>query len=186
MRTTRRARHPLPRATVGVLSWHFTRSATTHALEIERATMAVLPGVARVPLAWAYAMINHVGLHVINTLADPTALAKHVDSTVAAMTAIRRSAITRADRRARVSLQISLGVEALDRGRLDEAVELLTVAVPGIDSIGDTGLRAYARMRLGRALVKAGRAPDAERFLLAARERVTHRASRTSAEGSRD
>lgn len=183
VRTAKGARlHPFARAygsAVLSLALHEIGDDSS-ALELERASMRdpswALPGFR---VIWASAMISHASLRVLNRLPDPTALAQHVDSTVAAMTAIRRSAIPRADLRARVSLLIGLGVEALDRGRLDEAVELLTSAVLRVDSTRDTGIQAYGRMRLGRALVKAGRAPDAERFLLAARDlgdsaRITH------------
>lgn len=172
-RALKRSRlHPAPRAlrSAALANALHEIGDDSGAMELERAVMRdpswALPGFRTV---WASQIENHARLRVLSRLPDPTVLGRHVDSTLAMITAIRRSALEAGDQRARLSIQVSLGVEALDRGRLGEAVTLLNAAVPLADSIDDTGLRTYLRMRLGRALVKAGQSPDAERILLAAR-----------------
>ena len=140
------------------------------ALEIERAVVRdpawAYPGFR---IAWASSMTNHSSLRVLNRGAPDPALLRHVDSMVLAVNTVRRSALSLGDLEARLSVVATMGVEALDRGRLEEAVQLLSSSVPMADSVGDQGWRSYVRMRFGRALVKAGRAPEAEKVLMEAR-----------------
>ncbi len=170
---TRSRAHPLLRASMLAGLAHSLHEVgdDSGALALERAVMRdpawALPGFR---VAWATPMINHASLRRLNELVDPAALMRHVDSTVAAVTTIRLSAIEAGDQRARLAIGVAIGVEFLDRGHLEEAVQRLAASLPLVDSTSDAGWRAYVRMRLGRALVKAGRAPEAERVLLTARE----------------
>jgi CHAT domain-containing protein/tetratricopeptide (TPR) repeat protein len=72
----------------------------------------------------------------------------------------------------RVFERTKLALWFLDRGRLDEAMATWRPLLALADSMGDSGRRAYLRMRYGRTLVKLGRNADAERELLLARRLV--------------
>lgn len=146
------------------------RGEDSTAAELERYAMHdpdwTLPGFRA---AWAGQLTSHVSLRALNERPDPSTLLRHVDSIVVLSSALRHDAMSAGDQHARLSLQVTLGVEALDRGQLDVAVQMLGASLPLVDSLRDAGLRAYVYMRYGRALVKAGRAPEAEHVLQSAR-----------------
>jgi CHAT domain-containing protein/tetratricopeptide (TPR) repeat protein len=111
----------------------------------------------------------HSALDAIALRPDPIPLARHSDSVGAAAAEAVSIALRHGDLVARSHVLLGRGIEYLDRGRLGEAIDLLTPAATLMDSTGDRGWMGYARMRLGRAQVKAGRSREAERTLLLAR-----------------
>jgi CHAT domain-containing protein/Tfp pilus assembly protein PilF len=112
---------------------------------------------------------GHSALDVIVQRADPIPLASHADSIGTQAEEAVQATLEQGDVVARVHILIGRGIEYLDRGRLGDAIDRLLPAVRLSDSTRDPGWMAYARMRLGRAQVKVGRAREAERTLLAAR-----------------
>lgn len=171
-RILRPRRHPIVRAYVisGIVEGLHERNRDSAAVELERSLPRDaawrLPGFRYI---WASLQTSHDDLRVVQTLRDPSLLLRHMNSVVAAADSVRLVMVDSGDQRARLLTRVVLGVRDLDRGKLEQAITLLRAAIPMVDSTGDAALRAYVRMRYGRAMVKAGRAPEAEQVLLAAR-----------------
>ena len=123
-------------------------------------------------VAWYGDAAGHASLWALSGRTDPSGLTAHVDSVMDAAGRELLAAAAEGDRDAHLAVSLEVFVSLLNRGRIEEAVRGLEALVPLADSAADAGLRAYTRMRLGRAYVKRGRPREAERELLLARSLV--------------
>ncbi|MEA3247579.1 MAG: hypothetical protein U9Q74_15610, partial [Gemmatimonadota bacterium] len=115
------------------------------------------------------ALAGHGSIPALAARADVAGLARHADSLRTLGEAITAAAAQAADPAARIALVAADAVRRLDRGQINEAIAALASIREDAEGLGDPGRTAYVLMRLGRALVKGGRAHDAERVLLEAR-----------------
>lgn len=172
-RMTQRDAPPLIRASAWGFVAKFEHERGRHA-DAERAERAArgdpdasAPGYQA---RWAQVVLGHRALRRWRDVHTDSAFTRHVEHVSAEAEALRLSAAAHGDQRGRMAVLLEAGLDRLDHGRIDGAIEIFQPLALLADSMGDAGNRSYVRMRLGRALVKRGRLAEAEHELLLARE----------------